>query len=80
MSWAVERTAPAPAKTSKGETMFSFITLAHELIHSLHHVTGTRKDEDEELWTTGIGMYIDEPMSENGIRKEFAMSLRIEYY
>ena len=69
----------APATTSKGETMISFITLAHELIHSLHHVTGTRKDTGEEIWTTGIGEYSGEAMSENGIRKEFNMRLRVEY-
>lgn len=66
--------------TSKGEATQSFIVLAHELIHSLHHVTGTRRDTDEELWTTGLGKYSDEPMSENKIRDQFGIKLREAYY
>jgi hypothetical protein len=65
--------------TSKGEATAPFIVLAHELIHSLHHVTGTRRDTGEENWTTGIGVYKDEAMSENAFRTAFGMKLRESY-
>ncbi len=66
--------------TGKGEATSSFIVLAHELIHSLHHVTGTRKENDEELWTSGIGIYSDELMTENTFRKMFGLPPRVAYY
>lgn len=65
--------------TGKGEATHSFVVLAHELIHSLHHVTGTRRDTGEEDWTTGIGIYANEPMTENAIRTAFGMKLREKY-
>jgi len=65
--------------TGKGEATHSFVVLAHELIHSLHHVTGTRRDQGEEDWTTGIGVYADEPMTENAIRAAFGLKLREKY-
>jgi len=65
--------------TSKGEATQSFVVLAHELIHSFHHVTGTRRDQGEEDWTTGIGAFADEPMSENKIRAAFGLKLREKY-
>ncbi len=66
--------------TSKGESTSSFIVLAHELIHSLHHVTGTTKNDGEELWTTGLGIYSNELMSENAFRKMFGLAPRVDYY
>ena len=66
-------------RTSKGEVTHSFIVLAHELIHSLHHVTGTRRDDVEEQWTSGIGVFCNEPMSENKIREAFGIPARISY-
>ena len=45
-----------------------------------HHVTGTRRDNDEEQWTTGIGVYADNPMSENAFRAAFGLRLREMYY
>jgi hypothetical protein len=69
----------AQIMTSKGEATASFIVLAHELIHSLHHVTGTRRDDVEEQWTTGLGIYADEAMTENAIRKAFGVKLREAY-
>lgn len=65
--------------TGKGEATHSFVVLAHELIHSLHHVSGTRRDHGEEDWTTGIGAFVDEPMSENAFRKAFGLKLREKY-
>jgi hypothetical protein len=65
--------------TGKGEATHSFVVLAHELIHSLHHVTGTRRDNGEEDWTTGIGAFVDEAMSENAFRKAFGLKLREKY-
>jgi hypothetical protein len=67
--------------TSKGEATQPFIVLAHELIHSYHCLNGIKKDgKDEELWTTGIGIYEKEPISENAIRDQFKMALRLEYF
>jgi len=65
--------------TSKGEATQSFIVLAHELIHSLHHVTGTKKDTGEEDWTSGLGLYVGELMSENTFRKMFGLPPRGAY-
>ena len=65
--------------TGKGEATQSFLVLAHELIHSLHHVTGTRKDAGEEDWTSGIGVYSNELMTENTFRKMFGIKLREAY-
>jgi Effector protein len=65
--------------TGKGEATHSFVVLAHELIHSLHHVTGTRRDNGEEDWTTGIGVYAAEPMTENAVRAAFGLKLREKY-
>jgi len=78
-SVSVMKYTNAQVTTSKGETTYSFMVLAHELIHSLHHVTGTRKDSDEEQWTTGIGVYADNPMSENACRRAFGVRLREMY-
>lgn len=65
--------------TSKGEATQSFLVLAHELIHSLHHLQGTRKDTGEEDWTTGLGLYVGEPMSENAFRRAFGLQPRMSY-
>ncbi|WP_459089622.1 M91 family zinc metallopeptidase [Mesorhizobium sp. A556] len=65
--------------TGKGEATYSFVVLAHELIHSLHHLTGTRRDNVEEDWTTGIGVYAAEPMTENAVRAAFGLKLREKY-
>lgn len=78
-SVSVMKYTNAQVTTSRGETTYSFMVLAHELIHSLHHVTGTRRDNDEELWTTGIGVYADNPMSENAFRAAFGLRLREMY-
>ncbi|WP_291155364.1 M91 family zinc metallopeptidase [Gemmatimonas sp. UBA7669] len=65
--------------TSKGETAQPFIVLAHELIHSLHCLTGTHNGSEEELMTSGIGKYSDLPMSENAFRKAFGLPPRVSY-
>jgi hypothetical protein len=69
----------AQIMTRKGESANPVVVLAHELIHSLHHVTGTIH-KDEELVTSGIGQYADLPMTENAFRKAFGIKLRVEYY
>lgn len=67
--------------TNKGETAYPHIVLAHELIHSLHCLKGVKIDgRDEELWTTGIGNYADDPLSENEFRKQFGLPKRTQYY
>lgn len=57
----------------------SFINLAHELIHSYHGLYGIHAGANEEKWTTGIGEFKDEPMSENGFRDKFGMDERTSY-
>lgn len=66
--------------TSKGEKADPYIVLAHELIHSLHCLQGIRSSQDEEIWTTGIGKYANNPMSENAFRAAFGLPLRTAYY
>lgn len=73
------RFANTQVVTRKGERTLPFIVLAHELIHSLHCLTGQIHLE-EEPYTTGIGQYADNPMSENGFRKAFNLPLRTKYY
>ncbi len=67
--------------TTKGEKSHPFIVLAHELIHSYHCLYGIRKDDGEEEWTTGIGLYRDEPLCENVFRTQLApeLGLRLQY-
>jgi hypothetical protein len=67
--------------TSKGETTYPFIVLAHELIHSLHCVTGTKLDgQAEELKTVGLAAYSGEAITENKIRGEHGLPLRTQYF
>lgn len=71
------------------EETYSFIVLAHELIHSLHHLTGTtlestctfngKQAKNEELRTSGLGSYKDEPLSENKFRAAFGLKARLSY-
>ena len=62
-----------------GAPCWPHITLAHELIHALHSVTGRRHDTDEENWTTGVGAYAAEPMCENAFREAFGLPRRDRY-
>lgn len=78
-SCSIVRYTNAQMMTRKGEASFSFIALAHELIHSLHHVTGTRREHDEEAWTTGIAGYGNDQMTENAFRRTFQLPLRERY-
>ena len=67
--------------TTKGEATLPYVVLAHELIHSLHCLTGVRKDgQDEELCTTGIGKYASEALSENVIRQQLGLQQRAAYF
>lgn len=67
--------------TRKGEKAEPYVVLAHELIHSLHCLQGTKMDgKDEELWTTGLGKYSNNPMSENCFRRQFGLAERTQYF
>jgi len=71
----------AQVVTTKGESTVPYIVLAHELIHSYHCLNGIKKDgPDEELWTSGIGQFDKEPLSENVIRGQLKMKLRVDYF
>ncbi|MGH7625634.1 MAG: M91 family zinc metallopeptidase [Gemmatimonadaceae bacterium] len=66
--------------TTNGEKTQPYIVLAHELIHSWHCLTGIKKDgPDEEVWTTGIGKFASEPLSENVIRTQLGVQPRTIY-
>ncbi len=69
----------AQMMTRGGASTTPFIVLAHELIHSYHGLYGIHKGDKEEQWTTGIGEFKNERMSENGFRGAFKMSLRESY-
>lgn len=69
----------AQVMESNGAMCWPHIVLAHELIHSLHCLTGTHADSDEEIKTTGIGQYATERMSENAFRAAFKLGLRDAY-
>ena len=71
----------------------TWIVLAHELIHALHHLSGTTKTrtvahpqadingvKEEELWTTGLAPYENTRLSENAIRREVNLPPRTHYY
>lgn len=71
----------------------AFVALAHELCHSLHHLSGnlrlgagadigTRFKAmylQEEAHTVGLGPYAKTRISENAIRKEWSLVLRTFY-
>jgi hypothetical protein len=68
---------------SGGPFVAPYVTLAHELVHALHCVSGTRKEGDfkfdipiEEIFTVGLGEYAKEEFTENAIRKEHGLELR----
>ena len=65
--------------TRANEDTYSFIVLAHELIHALHHVTGTTREEDEEEATTGLGQYAQAMLTENAFRQAFGLPQRQQY-
>ena len=66
--------------TRQGEKADPYIVLAHELIHSLHSLQGTTKNgREEEEWTTGIGKYENDLMTENGFRQVFGLAKRKIY-
>jgi hypothetical protein len=70
-----------------------FIALAHELCHSLHHLSGGMRQGagttpvdrframlmHEEAHTVGLGPYKDTRTSENAIRGEWKITLRTYY-
>ncbi len=66
--------------TSKGKSVRPYLVLAHELIHSYHCLYGLKKQDDEELWTSGIGMYSSDPITENVFRTRYKLPLRTDYY
>jgi len=80
-SVCIVRFSNAQVITNKGETALPFVVLAHELIHSLHCLEGKKIDsQDEELSTTGLGKFADDPMTENKFRLAFGLPIRTQYY
>lgn len=56
-----------------------FIYLAHELIHCLHSLTGTKHRENDEPATIGLGQYASEPLTENRFLAAFGLPQRTHY-
>jgi len=80
-SVSIIRYSNATTKVEGGVLTPSFIVLAHELIHSLHHLTGSRLRDgnEEERRTTGIGAYANDELTENAFRQAFGLPLRLDY-
>jgi hypothetical protein len=67
----------------------TWIVLAHELIHALHYLDGTRGEGstdhkgksvlNEELRTVGLGKFANEAICENQLRKEAMLTARLQY-
>ncbi len=76
-----------------GITTPAYIALGHELIHSMHHLSGgirlgagaTLNEQfeamylQEEAHTVGLGPYKNTRISENALRKEWNLPLRTYY-
>ncbi|OUS28656.1 hypothetical protein A9Q99_11635 [Gammaproteobacteria bacterium 45_16_T64] len=65
-----------------------FLGLAHELIHVLHFQQGLLDGFDpsnptqrleEEYRTVGLGIYLDETITENALRHEMGLAYRLSY-
>jgi hypothetical protein len=66
----------------------TWLALAHELIHTLHIITGETKITnpndyacvlEEEAYTIGLGIYANTRISENAIRREVKLPVRTYY-
>lgn len=67
----------------------TYIALAHELIHALHHLGGNTYTDEvqaaggaakrEEMFTTGLGAYKNTRISENALRREVGLRERVFY-
>lgn len=67
----------------------TWVALAHELIHAMHHLGGNAYSESvtarggevkrEEMFTTGLGPYEGNRLSENAIRREANLPVRTFY-
>lgn len=67
----------------------TWIVLAHELIHALHYLTGTKQEgeslhggksvKNEELQTVGLGKFAGAAITENRLRDEAKLTLRAQY-
>jgi hypothetical protein len=69
----------AQVLTNNNEKADPHIVLAHELIHSMHCLYGNRKDEEEERWTIGLGIWASEAMTENAFREQFQLLPRTQF-
>lgn len=69
----------AQIQTRKGEKSWPFIVLAHELIHCLHHVTGTKLEMNEEPRSVGFPPYDTETYTEQKFRAAFNLPPRNMY-
>jgi hypothetical protein len=67
----------------------TWIVLAHELIHALHYLTGTKQAGEsdhlgksvlnEELQTVGLGKFAGGGITENSLRAEAKLKPRLQY-
>jgi hypothetical protein len=83
---ALEPGIEALKTTALGVRTPAWVSLAHELIHGFHLMSGDAELTSvkgvvrEELYTTGVGVYANTRISDNAIRKAAGLPLRPCYY
>ncbi len=56
-----------------------YIYLAHELIHCLHSLKGTKHRENDEPATIGLNEYANDPLTENQFLTDYGFQRRTHY-
>lgn len=56
-----------------------YIYLAHELIHCLHSLTGTKHVQNDEPATVGLGQHANDALTENRFLEAFGLPRRTHY-
>jgi hypothetical protein len=87
----VLRFCPEVFKTAEDEDQLNdipaFIILGHELIHAYHSLCGSSDYGEgyhgnkaiEEARTIGLGPWANDPLTENGLRKEWGLRPRVTF-
>ncbi len=80
--WAPEKEADSyiqiDATEVKAMEIPLYIVLGHELIHALHFADGTRNPKTEQSRTIGWDNFSNDSITENAIRKEHGLELRLQ--
>ena len=65
-------------RQSRNRPLIVKIIIGHELIHSYHILSGTN-GKDEEDRTVGLGVYSNDMYTENALRREHGLEIRVSY-